>query len=99
MNAFFVVVLDSSEKRSRTWGFYTKLEAAEQCVRENWTDIYECGYYDLALIEEMPEGACAIAVSSRWYSVKYQGRELNTYAVEPIECPPQFSHVCNLSIG
>lgn len=99
MGMFFVVTLHRDKKRSRTWGFYERLEDAERCVYENWADIYERGYYDLALIEEMSEGLCPFSKYSRWYAVKYNGPELDTYTVEPIICPPQFEHLCNFSIG
>ena len=36
-------------KRSRCWGFYKNFKTAERCVKENWTNLYENGYYNLIL--------------------------------------------------
>jgi len=40
---------------SRTWGWYKELKDAQQCVEENWGDIYE-GEYTAAVIERISEG-------------------------------------------
>lgn len=56
---------DGSDKRSRTWGYYRDLTRAEQAIYENWTDMYECGYYNLALIEAIDEGILSHAMCDR----------------------------------
>ena len=53
--------------RQRTWGFYHDLETAQQCVLENWTDIFENNYYNFALISEMPTGVCVSPTKQWWY--------------------------------
>jgi hypothetical protein len=40
---------------SRTWGWYSEFADAEECVLNNFTDIYE-GDYEYALIEKAAEG-------------------------------------------
>jgi hypothetical protein len=47
---FIVKVLKFTEDmvyvRERTWGFYRDFATAEKAVLENWTDLYECNYYN-----------------------------------------------------
>jgi hypothetical protein len=42
--------------RIRTVAWFTTLEDAIKCIKENWGDIYESGHYPYALVEEVPEG-------------------------------------------
>jgi len=75
-NIFLVRVLfleeDGEIKRDRIWGYYDDFETAEKCVLENWTDLYEIGYYGHAVIQEMPEGVCVSASNEWWYEVEYE---------------------------
>jgi hypothetical protein len=57
---FFVTVLHDKQKRKRTWGWYLKFKDAEKAVLENHTDIFEMGYYNLAVISAFPEGVLAV---------------------------------------
>ena len=41
--------------RGRTWGWYKSLKDAQECVKQNWGDIYE-GEYSYAVIEKISEG-------------------------------------------
>jgi|ADurb_Leu_01_Slu_FD_contig_123_22720_length_22427_multi_4_in_0_out_1_18 hypothetical protein len=41
---------------NRPVGWFFRLEDAITCVEENWNDIYECGGYNLAVIEEVWQG-------------------------------------------
>ena len=79
-NIFVVIVCYFNPKtkkleRTRTWGFYKDFETAQKCVLENWTDLYEMGYYNYALINEMPEGVCVSPVNKWWYEVVYVSRD------------------------
>ena len=105
---FFVTVLFDNDKvrrgglqRSRTWGFFFNFEDAERSVLENWGDIYELGYYNLAVIEEMPEGICPCEdeATTRWYKVEYDGNKEGKHIVTPIDRPEKYKQVCNFSIG
>lgn len=83
MNIFVVIVcyFDKTKNpkkliRQRTWGFYPDFETAKKCVEENWTDLYEMGYYNYALINEMPTGVCVHPKNHWWFEVNYpQGRD------------------------
>jgi hypothetical protein len=89
MNIFIIAVINEEPERKRTWGWYERFEDAEKAVIENHTDIFECGYYDLAVIEEMPEGVCAIEENTWWYRAIYppEGRYP---VVERINAPARF---------
>lgn len=107
---FFVVVMQVPEpervdlegyriKRQRTWGYFDTFELAEEYVLNNYTDLFECGYYNLAVIEEMGPGICASATREWWYRAEYTGGGETWHDIQKIEKPPYFEHVCNFGIG
>jgi hypothetical protein len=66
---------DSSvlNRRIRCWGYYRDLATAEKAIYENWTDMFECGSYTIALIEQLSEGLCPIAFEDeRWWFKTYK---------------------------
>lgn len=74
-SVFFVAVCShpkNERSRHRLWGWYTKFEDAEKAVLENHTDIFEDGYYEHAVIEEIPEGVCATAKEVWFYEAVYK---------------------------
>lgn len=82
-------------KRIRCWGWYENQKDAEDCIKENWTDIYEHGYYNLAMIEPMSQGPlCVHPRDNRWFSVDFDGEN---YEVEEIETPKRFKSICGFS--
>jgi hypothetical protein len=100
---FFVTVLHDKQKRKRTWGWYLKFKDAEKAVLENHTDIFEMGYYNLAVISAFPEGVLAVEEMIWWYKATYPEiipeNTLVDPAVEQIESPDEFKQVCCLAIG
>ena len=98
MNIHLVVVIHDEPARRRTWGWYSNFEEAERAVLENYTDIFERGYYNLAVIEEMPEGVMAIAEKEWWYRAIY-APEATDPTVERIEKPAIFEQNFNFAIG
>jgi hypothetical protein len=94
---FFVHVRHEAENRGRTWGFYTTPERAEQAIRNNEGDMFEVGYFDLALIEEISEGIFADVISERWFRATQTGKFV--YNIEPIAKPEKYKQVSNFSIG
>lgn len=71
MTIFFITVLFVDEnkvvQRTRTWCWYQKLGMAQDRVLINATDMFERGYYNLAVIEEITEGLLPDCISSWWY--------------------------------
>jgi len=62
-------------KRQCAWGYYFDYISAEKAVLENHTDIYECGYYNYAVIAELKPGTVARIVnfkSQKWFIVEYK---------------------------
>jgi hypothetical protein len=83
------IILD---KRSVGW-FKTK-EEAQKCVDKNYGDIFECGSYPYAVIEEIPWGLYPYCKESWWF--KWSGsRKTGKYI--PIEKPAK--NVINFAIG
>lgn len=48
--------IDWKKYKNRTVGFYFTLEKAEECVRKDWGDLDEAGYYNYLVIERLREG-------------------------------------------
>jgi len=106
MNIFFVTVLHKLGNRRRCWGWYEKFEGAEKAVLENHTDIFEVGYYDLAVIEEYPEGVMSLPEKLWWYKATYpEGstpeERLKIYptVIKLAATPSQFLGIIGLALG
>ena len=95
MTIFLVTVLrvETGEERHRTWGWYLRFEDAEKSVLENHTDIFERGYYSLAVIEEYPERVCAVNRNSWWYQATYTNTDEEP-VVKKIDVPEDFTQIC-----
>jgi hypothetical protein len=89
---YTITVLHSKKtRRRRTWGWFGDYEAARRCIMENRGDIYECGFYNLVVIEELPEGTIISADKQDWFSVEYDFDDGGTYIVVPIHKPLKFA--------
>jgi hypothetical protein len=80
-------------KRKRCWGFYLDYATAEKVVMENWADIFENGYYNIALIEGIPEGICFGIPEEFWFAANPifdSKRYVAGYNVAKIERPKRF---------
>ncbi len=91
------------ENRQRTWGFYAKFEHAERSILENWTDMFEHGYYDIACVEEVPEGVCQLSTVKQWYSALYYPQPAPGFYPPPvitkIDTPEWAQRSCNWSMS
>jgi hypothetical protein len=72
-------------ERYREWGYFHDVDSALRCIKENWTDIYENGYYNFAMLEERYPG---ITVGHKnkhyWFCVEFNDKT-NTYKIEFID--------------
>lgn len=59
-------------RSSRTWGWYSDLKGAEECVLNNYADIYE-GEYEYALVEKAAEGILYGGEESEEHWYKWEG--------------------------
>ena len=93
--------------RDRTHGWYLNKEEAIQCVKDNWGDIYECGYYNYALVEKSVEGLYNMNTpgwEEHWFSVKpvhfeYESQPTTEYIVKSVDKPEFLEGVVNFSMG
>ena len=92
MERIFIVTTLHSKKtrRRRTWGWFEDYETARLRIMENKGDIYECGFYNLAVIEELSEGIVLRANNQDWFSVEYD-LDLGEYVVVQIAKPFKFA--------
>lgn len=89
--------------RKRTWGWFPNKDLAVTAAKENHGDMYECGYYDHVVIEEVEWGACASVESETWLKATHIGNPvgfpLGKYSVVEVEKPGFLEHSCNFGIG
>jgi hypothetical protein len=103
VTVFFIY--EEKIKRERQWGYFLALADAEKCIEENWGDIYECGYYNYAVIEELPEGICPKAKLEKWYKAEYKkdwwkpGYEKDSYSITKTNKPEFLEKVIGFSMG
>ena len=91
-----------ASRRSRTWGWFPNLTTAETAVVQNHGDIYEAGYYDLAVLEEFPWGPLALARSEIWYRVECSGdggAAPYEYVVKQCEKPTALEGLISFGMG
>ncbi len=72
---YFVTVIGTKKdgsRRDRCWGWYSDPVKAEADILVNATDMFECGYYDYAVIEEVKEGLCQFPVATQWFFADYE---------------------------
>jgi hypothetical protein len=71
--------------------FYNKLDAVKT-VEGNCGDLYECGSWPYAVIEEVPEGQYPYCGKSWWYSWRNKKYRKSRK-------PKKYRHVVNFAIG
>ena len=74
----------NSQIRERRWGFYLDFNTALDCVKENWTDIYENGYYNYVVITEEHSGITSYHQRKEWW-FKVKHKENDLYDIDFIE--------------
>lgn len=95
---YTVTVLKLEPYRHRTWGYYFTSAEAEKAILENWTDLFEMGYYDLAVVEEAPTGIAVRHREISWFAADYS-KDTRSPVVRRVERPEWASNICNFSFG
>jgi hypothetical protein len=91
-------------KDSRCWFYWHTLSVAKRSVLENYTDMFECGQYNLAVIEELKPGFNVVLSKEWWYAATTMRREENEdyeyeTLVKPTTKPQGLSNVIHFGIG
>jgi hypothetical protein len=98
MNKIYVLsVFKFDPHRSRVWGWFSEFDDAETAVLENEGDIYECGYYDVALIECYSEGVLSDIPEETWYNARYDSN--SDYTVTRREKPAHLEGLVYFAMG
>lgn len=103
MSIFLVTTMyrGENDEHQRTVGYFLDKSFAEETVLNNYGDIYEHGHYNLAVIEEVPEGLYQYDIEPDWYSVEF-GRDEDSqarYTVRKIDTPDFAKNLVGFSIG
>lgn len=94
---FTITTLRMDGYQGRSPGWFTSWREADQCVKENWGDIFECGYH-YAVIEQVPPGLYAQpngGLRAEWWYKWNKGKK--TYV--PITKPDRFKRNISWGIG
>lgn len=87
----------------RCWGWYSNLDDAKAVVLSNATDMFECHFYDYAVIEEYKEGICQIVKNEWWFYADYEKADrsggLPMPVVTEVPKPACFEHVVHFGMG
>lgn len=100
----FWIEEDDKKSHHRTPAFFLDKEKAVKCINENWGDIYECGYYNYALIEPFTEGLYgSCARDLEWYFVEYNP-DFRTngepeYTVSRCSTPKRYKNIVGFGLG
>lgn len=82
---YTVNALGLGPERKTNWGYYFSYDDAEKSILENYTDLFEIGYYQYAVITAIPEGLCAISDVLQWF-------DYNNGAIKKINKPEEFKN-------
>lgn len=85
--------------RPRVWGWYASIHDAEIAILTNATDMFECGYYNYAIIEEVDEGVLPICRNVGMYKAIYDKEHSNDPLVSKVKKPAWAKRVYNWSMG
>lgn len=94
---FTVSVYSDEPSRHHCWGYYFDRKAAEECIAENWTDIFELGYYSHALLAAVGEGPMGDVEELQWYRAIYADR--NFMGVAKVDKPAKFEYYSCGGVG
>jgi len=84
-------------RSTRSIGFTSTYELAEEMVLENANDMYECGYYRYVVIEETWEGAHRYRPDKEvWF--EWIG-DVETGGYRKVLKPEIFKRVCGFGLG
>lgn len=88
----------NSSQRTRTWGWYSDKKTAEKHILSNATDMFEAGYYNHAIIEEVDEGILPLCRYAGIYKAYYKPSVYNPI-VKKIRMPSWCKNIVNWSMG
>ena len=85
-------------KNHRTIGWFESVEEAEGLILRNAADMFECGWHNTAVIEEIESGIYAIAQQAGWYHATYT-TGVSEPEVVKIDRPDWSKNTCNFGMG
>ncbi len=89
---------DSTDHRSRSWGWFFDLDDAKRAVLANELDMFECDYTH-AVIERVPEGVSPICETIAWFAATYPKGSDEPEVGQLDGTPAWARETCNWGIG
>lgn len=97
LTVFYLIDPQKPATHTRSWGWFPSFELAEDTVMTNDGDIYEDGYYNLAVIEEVSWGSLAMSEPRQWYRVEHKGDA--NYVITKIDVPEVYERAIGFALG
>ena len=90
---FFLTAINQRLHQDRCFGYFKHRRDALKAAENNWADMHEC-YYDLLVIEHMPEGLHPMPKEEIWF--RWDDGMSKWIQIEK---PTRFEHVVSFGIG
>ncbi len=85
--------------RSKISAWFSDFNDAEQVILNNYGDIFEDNYYNIALIEKVNKGLYPESTCVSWYEAIYEDPYSDPVSIKKIEMPTCLDKICNFGIG
>lgn len=83
----------------RCWGYLDLESVARRAVEEDWTFMWEDGYYDLAVIEAIPSGLVPHATEIAWYRNELVDQATKFFKATECEKPKWLDKIVMFALG
>jgi hypothetical protein len=83
---------------SCTTGWYKTEEEAKACVVQNVDALFECGYYQYAVVEKYPCGGHVLPECAWWFEAEWDV-DKQTHQISEINKPLMFQNIIGFAMG
>lgn len=87
----------SQNPTRRVWGWHSSFDEANKSILQNFGDVFECGYYQMGLIEKMSDGSMAMSKQEWWYRATTHPN--GKIKISRAEKPKKLKNVVHFSMG
>lgn len=82
------------QEGSRCVGYFSELNDAVECLKDNCCDLNEAGLYPWAVIENIPEGLYQYDLNPLWF----KWDDVNEKYIK-VDTPEELKNICGWGVG